>query len=204
MKLEKKMKKRVKTRAIIAICIIILFLLSMIAILGVMTAKIVAVAQELFGEKEAIHACCIEPMKPMETLPPMTPIAPMVEEAVAKEAAEQSEETKITDHPVGVCEITAYCTCVKCCGIWSEDRPSRQGTDYVQKTATGTRPTAGRTVAVDPNVIPLGSVVMINGVGYIAEDTGNAVKGKVVDIYFDSHQDAVEFGRQTATVSYIY
>lgn len=192
-----KKRRRVKTRAIIAICILILFLISMLAILGVMTAKLVAIAQELFGEKEEIYTCCIEPMKPMELPETMAPIAPMVEEAVV-------EEEKISDHPVGVCEITAYCTCVKCCGIWSEDHPSRQGTDYVQLTATGTRPTAGRTVAVDPTVIPLGSVVMINGVGYVAEDTGNAVKGNVVDIYFDDHQEAVQFGRQTATVSYIY
>lgn len=192
-----KKRRRVKTRAIIAIGILILFLISMLAILGVMTAKLVAIAQELFGEKEEIHACCIETMKPMETLAPMAPIAPMIEEDVV-------EEAKIADHPVGVCEITAYCTCVKCCGIWSEEHPSRQGTDYVQLTATGTRPTAGRTVAVDPTVIPLGSVVMINGVGYVAEDTGNAVKGNVVDIYFDDHQEAVQFGRQTATVSYIY
>lgn len=124
-------------------------------------------------------------------------------EAVAPIPEEKPAEEKPTDHPVGTCEITAYCTCVKCCGIWSEDHPSRQGTGYVQKTATGTIPTEGRTVAVDPKVIPLGSVVMINGVGYIAEDTGSAVSGKVVDIYFADHDAAVAFGRQTAHVSYI-
>lgn len=127
----------------------------------------------------------------------------VVEPLSEPEPESAQEEEKITDHYVGKCEITAYCTCVKCCGIWSEDHPSRQGTGYVQKTATGTIPTAGRTVAVDPSVIPLGSIVMINGVGYIAEDTGSAVKGKVVDIYFDNHSEAVAFGRQTAEVSYI-
>lgn len=124
-------------------------------------------------------------------------------EAVEPIPEEKPAEEKPTDYPVGTCEITAYCTCVKCCGIWSEDHPSRQGTGYVQKTATGTIPTEGRTVAVDPKVIPLGSVVMINGVGYIAEDTGSAISGKVVDIYFADHDAAVAFGRQTAHVSYI-
>jgi cell wall-associated NlpC family hydrolase/3D (Asp-Asp-Asp) domain-containing protein len=60
------------------------------------------------------------------------------------------------------------------------------------KTATGTRPTEGRTIAVDPKVIPLYSKVRIecdsypsvNG-EYIAEDTGGAIKGKRIDIYFD-------------------
>ena len=60
------------------------------------------------------------------------------------------------------------------------------------KTAIGTRPVEGRTIAVDPKVIPLYSKVRItcdsypsvNG-EYIAEDTGGAIKGKRIDIYFD-------------------
>ena len=153
----------------------------------------------------------------MDTYPAMEPEMKADERiplVIAQKPAEKSEivesipekepeEQKLTDHHVGTCEITAYCTCVKCCGIWSAEHPSRIGTGYVQKTATGTVPTAGRTVAVDPKVIPLGSIVMINGVSYIAEDTGNAVKGKVIDIYFADHSEAVKFGRQTADVSYI-
>jgi 3D (Asp-Asp-Asp) domain-containing protein len=111
---------------------------------------------------------------------------------------------EITDHLVGVCEITAYCTCIKCCGVWSEEHPKWEGTGYVQKTASGTIPTEGRTVAVDPSVIPMGATVIINGVSYVAEDTGSKVKGNVVDVYFESHEDAREFGRQTAVVHYVY
>lgn len=101
---------------------------------------------------------------------------------------------------LGEFKTTAYCTCVKCCGIWSAEHPSRVGTDYVQRTKSGTIPTADRTVSVDPNVIPLGTVLIIDGHEYIAEDTGSAVKGNVIDIYFDSHERAVEYGVQMKTI----
>lgn len=76
---------------------------------------------------------------------------------------------------------TAYCNCRKCCGKWADG-----------KTASGTTPEQGRTIAVDKKVIPLGSTVLVDGVEYIAEDTG--VRGKHIDIYFDSHSEALEFG----------
>lgn len=66
--------------------------------------------------------------------------------------------------------------------------------------AQNTIPTADRTVSVDPDVIPLGTVLIIDGHEYIAEDTGSAVKGNVIDIYFDSHELAVEYGVQMKTI----
>ena len=80
---------------------------------------------------------------------------------------------------------TAYCPCVKCCGK----------NDGI--TATGTKATAGRTIAVDPRVIPYGSKVIINGNTYIAEDCGGAIKSNRIDIFFDTHQEAREWGRRT-------
>lgn len=97
-------------------------------------------------------------------------------------------------------KVTAYCSCVKCCGVWSKDHPSRQGTDYEQHTTSGTIPVAGRTVAVDPDIIPLGSKILIDGHEYIAEDTGSGVKGNHIDIYFDSHEEALEWGVKTLEV----
>ena len=135
------------------------------------------------------------------------PTVDFAEEPVTGEAPADEVEPveELQSYRVGTCEITAYCSCVTCCGIWSEDHPSRIGTGYVQRTASGTIPTQGRTVAVDPDVIPMGAVVWINGVSYIAEDTGNAVKGNVVDIYFgNDHDTARQFGRQTAEVYYVY
>lgn len=83
--------------------------------------------------------------------------------------------------------ITHYCSCSKCCG-------------KLKPTASGVWPQAGRTVAVDPAVIPLGSEVLIGGHVYIAEDTGSGVDGCWVDIFCDSHQEALNKGLYSATV----
>lgn len=101
------------------------------------------------------------------------------------------------------CRVTAYCTCPTCCGIWSDRHPSRIGTDYVQKTSTGTIPTEGRTIATDQSVIPAGTHVIINGHKYIAEDTGGAIKGNRIDIFFDTHEEAVAWGVQELEVDVI-
>lgn len=98
---------------------------------------------------------------------------------------------------------TAYCPCTHCCGIWSEQHESRKGTDYIQKTSSGTIPKEGRTIATDPKVIPYGTHVLINGHEYIAEDTGSAIKGAEVDMFFENHEDAVAWGVQNIEVSLI-
>lgn len=49
---------------------------------------------------------------------------------------------------------------------------------------------------MDPDVIPLGSIVEINGAEYIAEDIGGAIKGDRIDLYFNNHDDALEWGVQ--------
>ncbi len=72
------------------------------------------------------------------------------------------------------------------------------------RTATGTTVTEGRTIAVDPNVIPLGWWVYIEGIGYRkAEDTGSAIKGKKIDLYYDSLQTALNFGRKSGMTVYV-
>lgn len=50
------------------------------------------------------------------------------------------------------------------------------------------------TIAVDPKIIPLGSEVKIDGVVYVAEDTGGAIKGKRIDVFVDNHEEAMERG----------
>ena len=61
-------------------------------------------------------------------------------------------------------------------------------------------PEAGRTVAVDPELIPLGTELLIDGERYLAEDTGRLIKGKIIDIYFDTHEEAMRYGRQNKKV----
>jgi 3D (Asp-Asp-Asp) domain-containing protein len=81
-------------------------------------------------------------------------------------------------------------------------------------TSRGTVPTVGRTVAVDPNVIPYGSKLTIDGVsGYIAEDCGNYwsdgrshtgyykhIRGNRIDIFVADYQTAINFGRREVLV----
>jgi 3D (Asp-Asp-Asp) domain-containing protein len=67
-------------------------------------------------------------------------------------------------------------------------------------TATGTVPEAGRTVAVDPEVIPLGSEVIVEGHSYIAEDTGRDIKGNTLDIFVSTRAEALQLGVKRAEV----
>ncbi len=74
-------------------------------------------------------------------------------------------------------------------------------------TKTGTKATVGRTVAVDPEVIPLDSRIYILGYGWrIAEDIGGGVQGNVVDIYVGkgvrAKEKALELGRQKVKIVY--
>ena len=62
-------------------------------------------------------------------------------------------------------------------------------------TATGTKVTAGRTIAVDPKVIPYGTKVYIEGYGWrVAEDCGGSVKGNHIDVAMASHDEAMSKG----------
>ncbi|GAB6928008.1 hypothetical protein JCM10914A_19910 [Paenibacillus sp. JCM 10914] len=72
------------------------------------------------------------------------------------------------------------------------------------RTASGTRVTEGRTIAVDPSIIPIGWWVYIEGIGFRrAEDTGGAIKGNKIDVYYDSLKSAVNFGRKNGRTVYV-
>lgn len=87
---------------------------------------------------------------------------------------------------VGECTITYYCPCSECCGKWADG-------------LTATRLPAGPgIVAVDKDVIPLGSTVIIDGQKYLAADTG--VTGKHVDICMADHGATVAAGVGRAEV----
>ena len=109
----------------------------------------------------------------------------IIEETYAEEIFED------TWNALGEFELTAYCGCELCCGAWSDEKST---------TASGTHAAEGRTVAVDTDIIPLGSIVEIDGHEYVAEDTGAAIHGERIDIYFTSHNDALAFGRQSGQV----
>lgn len=75
-------------------------------------------------------------------------------------------------------------------------------------TAMGTKPIrdpAGMsTIAVDPSVIPLGTVVYIAGYGYaICSDTGGAIKGNIIDLYMNTEAECYAWGRRTVTLNIV-
>lgn len=95
---------------------------------------------------------------------------------------------------LGEYKITHYCSCSICCGEWGENRPTDENGDPIIRTASGAVAEAGKTIAVDPEVIPLGSTVYIDGQAYIAQDVGGAIKGNRIDVYCNSHEEALEKG----------
>lgn len=108
------------------------------------------------------------------------------------------DELRGFDGVVHNCTVTYYC-CEK------REHVCGGGTG---KTATGTDVTAGRSAAVDPNVIPLGAEIFVDygdGVlhSYIAEDTGSAVLGGHIDLAVQTHEEALELGTAVATVWWI-
>ena len=130
----------------------------------------------------------------------------LIEEKEKKEAKQKAQEkpkSEVTIVPnevqkvaetskgkyLGSFEITAYCPCVQCCG-------NRAGI-----TSTGTAATAGRTISVNPNQIPYGSTVYIEGYGtFVAEDCGGGIGSNEIDMFFNTHQEALNFGRQHCDV----
>jgi len=88
--------------------------------------------------------------------------------------------------------ITGYCSCEICCGKWSLNRP-----DGIIYTSSQDVANSEITVAADWSILPSGTVIYIEGVGQrIVQDEGGSVKGKHIDVYFDTHKEAEEFGVQ--------
>ncbi|MGE5588296.1 MAG: 3D domain-containing protein [Clostridia bacterium] len=92
---------------------------------------------------------------------------------------------------------TAYDNCPICTGK-TKDHPA------FGITSSGIPATPERTIAVDPQVIPMGTWVYIDGLGvYRAEDTGGAIRGNRIDIFMATHDDALEFGIQQFDVFFL-
>lgn len=80
--------------------------------------------------------------------------------------------------------ITHYCPCARCCGYGGG-----------KVTASGTRPKARRTVGVNPKLIKYGTKLKVGGeYGYVAEDTGGGIGWKHLDIFCNTHQEALNAG----------
>lgn len=107
-----------------------------------------------------------------------------------------------------VLEVTGYCHCGPCCG-WKRNwrgkpvvasGPQKGQPKQIGVTASGSHVRPG-TIAADTTIFPFGTIMHIPGYGYgMVEDRGGAIKGYKIDLYFTTHQRALEWGRQRKQV----
>ena len=111
---------------------------------------------------------------------PIVRVSEPVEET-KKEVAPTYKEIKVI--------ATAYCPCVECC----------EKDDGI--TATGVKAEARHTIAADPEFLPYGTELLFDCNIWVVEDCGGAIKGENrIDIFFDTHEEAVNFGVQEFSV----
>ena len=106
------------------------------------------------------------------------------ESSAGSDSGSESSSSSSQGTYLGTFTLTAYCNCAQCCGTAGN------------LTASGTVPTAGRTVAMAG--VPFGTQLLINGNVYTVEDLGTPYGH--VDIYCNSHSEALAFGLQSAEV----
>ena len=99
---------------------------------------------------------------------------------VAKTAT-ATASTGTATGPTRIFKVTAYCSCAKCCG------------KVTGRTASGSHAVAGKTVAASGQ-FAFGTKLNINGQEYTVEDRGGAIQGNRIDIYMNSHAEAVAWG----------
>lgn len=126
--------------------------------------------------QEYQHAMNIEQTSPRSTV---------VSKEVIEVDCPEPIETVLID--LGTYTVTAYCSCQKCCGK----------SDGI--TASQVLARSNHTIAADSS-IPFGTKLLIDGVTYTVEDRGGLIKGNHIDIYFDTHQESVNYGVQYHTV----
>jgi 3D (Asp-Asp-Asp) domain-containing protein len=94
--------------------------------------------------------------------------------------------------------LTFYCSCALCCGPWADGL-----------TKSGTRATEDWTLACDPQVFPIGTILHIEGLGErMCTDIGSAIRGLHVDVFVGhdhtAHQRARRLGRRTAQAQVLH
>ena len=107
--------------------------------------------------------------------------------AAAVWAPEEPVEPEVWES-LGEFRLTFYCPCYQCSEGWGH------------QTSSGAYATEGRTIAVDPRVIPYGTKVRIGDHVFVAEDRGGSIKGKRIDIFMESHAACRKAGVQYSEI----
>ena len=125
-----------------------------------------------------LAACTADAVAPT---PRPTPITSRPDKAVVVTLVNKELPELVS---LGTFTVYSYCPCAYCCGQWSGG-----------PTASGTMPEEGRTIAADWGVLPAGTEIYLDGIGWrTVEDTGSGITGDKLDLYMGSHEAALEFG----------
>ncbi|KIL49865.1 LysM peptidoglycan-binding and 3D domain-containing protein [Jeotgalibacillus soli] len=151
-----------------------------------LTSDLIFPGQEFVVKGGTAQAAAVQTSAPAQTSAPEQTSAPAEETAVQNTSAEAPSSEAAQEMTVTATAYTAYCN--GCSGT----------------TATGIDLRANpnqKVIAVDPNVIPLGSRVWVEGYGEaIAGDTGGAIKGNKIDVFIPSQDAALSWGVKEVTV----
>lgn len=158
-----------------------------------------AAASEKKSEQPAVKQT--QPAEKSQPAPEAKPVAesnpepanPAAESKPAAEPASEKPEENANDEAtqkVLNMEATAYtANCEGCSGITATGINLKENPDQ-------------KVISVDPNVIPLGTKVHVEGYGEaVAGDTGGAIQGNKIDIFMPSQEDAINFGRKRVKVT---
>lgn len=144
--------------------------------------------EKLAAEQAAAEAAALAAQQATQTSTASTTTSTSSSSDTAYQGATTTPVTATSSGEcIGTFTVTAYCGCKKCSGGNS-------------KTASGTTPTEGRTIAADTSILPFGSQVVIDGVVYTVEDRGSGVNGNHIDIFFSTHAKALAYGSKTVKV----
>lgn len=107
-----------------------------------------------------------------------------------------------TNYYDDVYTVTAYCSCRKCCGRLADNRPVDKNGVQLVYGASGALLWSGYSVA---SPLPFGTIIEIDGYKYEVQDRtskriANYYGGKIIDIYFNNHEEAINWGSQEKVV----
>lgn len=112
-----------------------------------------------------------------------------------------SEDIELVE--LGQYTITAYCPCSTCCGSWADKRPLDENGNPIVCGSSGEVLISGKSAA---SPLPFGTRLYLAeyGIVTVEDRTSNAIAercdNKIIDIYFSSHQEALNFGKRYLNV----
>ena len=166
---------------------IVLFVFTFIALKWSYNVALIESGNIVPPTTEKPTQCVANALKPTEQ--PTTELETTTEPTIQETTRTETEPSETNSNYLGYFWCTSYCSCAECCQQYAYNRPTDEQGNEIVIGASGQVLTAGRSVAVDTSIIPFGTVLVIDGQEYIAQDTG--VSGNRLDFYYSSHEEAL-------------